>query len=269
MKTVMLLAIVICIASNGLHGADRDLYDDRTLQTGILFSEDFESSPLNQPYPWNGSNNDEWYPTAYNRAVPVSDFQEHDRDFLGDKILYINAGESYHLIPSQNLPVQFDYDLLFHYSEQSPSGFGAIFGQSIIVNIPGPRGGIIGLNIQKGFSYSYTQQDGIYWHEHYDDNWSRIGDIVPDTWYHVERIINPAEQTETIHLTNWDILQEFYLTHEIYTPIGSVEGFSLAAYYSPCYSLIDNLVVQTVPEPTSILLFGLGVLIIRKRRLSC
>jgi len=230
-----------------------------------IFQEDFENAPLNQPYPWNGNNNDNWYTWAYNRAVPISNFPEHTRDFLGNNVLYVNAGESYHLFSSQTLPVKFEYDLLFHYSEQSPSGYGAIFGQSIIVNMAHPRGGIIGLHIQKGYSHSFTEQDGIYWAENYDDNWYRISDIIPDTWYHVERTLNPNEQTESIKLTNRDTLQEFNFTYEVITPINSIEGFSLAASYSPSYSLIDNLIIETIPEPATFLVLGLGCFLLKRR----
>jgi hypothetical protein len=233
-------------------------------QAELLVFEDFESGPLNQPYPWNGSNNDNWYDWAYNRAVPISNFPEHFRDFLGNNVLYINEGESYHLISSQILPVRFEYDLLFHYSEQSPSGFGAIFGQSIIVNEAHLRGGIIGLQIQKDYSHSFAGQDGIYWAEQYDDNWHRISEIIPDTWYHLERIINPNEQVENIKITNRDTLQEFNFTYEIITPINSIEGFSLGTAYSPSYSLMDNLIIETIPEPATLFFVLLGAGLIRK-----
>jgi hypothetical protein len=231
----------------------------------VVFQENFENAPLNQPYPWNGSNNDNWYTGAYNRAIPISDFPEHSRDFLGDNILYINAGESYHIIPSQTLPVRFKYDLLFHYSDQSPSGYGAVFSQNIIVNRPELRSGIIDLHIQEGYSYYFTQQDGIYWSENEDANWHRVGEIIPDTWYHVERTLNPTGQIENIKLINRDTLQEFNFTYEIITPLNSIEGFTLAADYSPSYSLVDNLVIETIPEPSTLFLLALGFGLLRKR----
>jgi hypothetical protein len=248
-KTIFAVLLLLPVCANGT----------------TVFQEGFENAPLNQPYPWNGSNNDNWYDWAYNRAVPVSNFPEHGRDFLGNNVLYIRDGESYHLVPSQTLPVKFEYDLLFHYSEQSPSGYGAIFGQGIIVNQRGSRGDTTSLHIQKGYSYGRTGQDGIYWEENYDDNWHRIDDIISDTWYHVERIINPAEQTETIKLINRDILQEYNFIYEIITPINSIEGFTLLAAYSPSYCLLDNLNIEVIPEPATLLLLVFGIAICKRR----
>jgi hypothetical protein len=230
----------------------------------IIFQENFENASLNQPYPWNGSNNDNWYDWAYNRALPISNFSEHDRDFLGNNVLYMEEGESYHYISSQTLSVKFNYDLLFHYSDQNPSGYGAIFGQNIIVNQAHPRGGIIGFEMQKDCDSFTGRTDGIYCSE-LDGDTYRIGDIIPDTWYHVEIIINPAEQMETIKFVNKDTFQEYNLTYKIFTTINSIEGFSLAAHYSPSYCLLDNLLIQTIPEPITCLVVGLGYLFIRRR----
>ena len=233
------------------------------INASVVFHEDFETSQVNEAYPWNGYNNDESYSDSYNRAVPITNFPEHNRAFLGNNVLYMCRGESYHYISAQTSPVKFEYDLLFHYSSQSPIGLGSIFNQSIIVNRQHPRGGILGIHMQKDYAYFMSDEDGIYRIEGSD--YDRISEISPDTWYHVERIVDPKNQTEYIRLFNSDTLQETFFSYDILTPIDTIEGFSLGANYSPSYILIDNISIQSIPEPMTLTLLSFGMLFISKR----
>lgn len=233
------------------------------INASVIFHEDFETSQINEAYPWNGYNNDESYSDSYNRAVPIANFPEHNRAFLGNNILYMSHGESYHYISTQTFPVKFEYDLLFHYSNQSPIGLGSIFNQSIIVNRQHPRGGILGIHMQKDYAYFSSGEDGIYRIE--PSGYDKISEIIPDTWYHIERIVDPMNQTEYIRLFNSDTSQDISFSYDILTPIDTIEGFSLGANYSPSYILIDNISIQSIPEPMTLSLLSFGMLCIRKR----
>jgi len=214
--------------------------------TLTLFQEDFENAPIGVPYPWNEYNNDEWYSDAYNRAVNISNFPEHNREFLGNNVLYLEYAESRHLIPTQTSPVKFEYDFLFHYSAQSPSGCGSTFGNYIMLNNRTMRADTVTIHIQKDYDWYPIQEDGIFWSENYDSQLIKIGEIIPDTWYHIERIVDPNRKTEELKIVNRDILQEFTLSYSILTPIETIEGFSLGANYSPSYSLMDNLKIEKI-----------------------
>lgn len=237
-------------------------------ESAILFEEDFENAPLNQPYPWNGSNNDDWYATAYNRAVPVSQFPEHNTSFLGMNVLYLSASESYHLLESQTLPVCFEYDFLFHYSGQGPDGFGDAFSQGIILDQPYRRWPTTGYSVQKGYTQPQTGEDGMYWGwwRNGESDRYRMAEIVPDTWYHVKRTIDPTQETETIYIKNHTTQNEISLAYDIGWSVVSVEGFTFTSHYSPSYSLVDNLVISAIPEPASLALLALGCLSYLKRR---
>jgi len=217
--------------------------------TLTLFQEDFENAPIDTPYPWNGYNNDEVYPDAYNRAVNISNFPEHNRDFLGNNVLYLENGGGHHLIPSQTSTVKIEYDFLFHHSDQDPNDYGSTFGNGIFLNNPPYRTDTLEIHIQKNYDSYPIQEDGIFWEENYDLQLNKIDEIIPDTWYHIERVINPEKQTEDIRMFNRDTLRELELSYTILTPTETIEGFGFGAHSNPpSYVLVDNVKIESVPN---------------------
>jgi len=238
-----------------VNGLDLAEFGDEWLEMedwyGILtlFQEDFENAPIDTPYPWNGNNTDEWYSYAYNRAVNISNFPEHNRDFLGNNVLYLENGGGYHLIPSQTSTVKIEYDFLFHHSDQDPNDYGSTFGNGIFLNNPPYRTDTLEIHIQKNYDSYPIQEDGIFWEENYDLQLNKIDEIIPDTWYHIERVINPEKQTEDIRMFNRDTLRELELSYTILTPTETIEGFGFGANSNPpSYVLVDNLKIESVPN---------------------
>lgn len=227
------------------------------VNAAILFQEDFENLPEFASYPWNGTISDA-------DEVRFADRYGNGPEY-GSKVLRIYNGGIRHYLPSQTGPVKIEYDFYFHGPGyvNSDGDYGAICSNGFIANeITGCIRHGTNFSVSKAGDWSVLG-DGAYFSENSGIT-EKLIDFKFDSWYHITRTLNPENQTETIILLDKAALQEFTFVFNLTDEITSIEGITFGSGYPTNYLLVDNILVESIPEPATFGLLMIGVFLKRK-----
>ena len=214
------------------------LEDDRYVPITIL-EEGFERMPVDLPYPWDANDPNGSFESPYVGAVYTVDFPEHDREFLEDKVLCLQNTNTQYTISCKSHSYRVEYDFLVN----DPDGGCSNLNTTMDPTYSEGRSSSFHLFAEMGCDQFIRDRDGIFWYG--DSTEFKITELIPNTWYHVDRTIDVLNRTEEINILNIDTEEEYnYSSPPLYSYDG-VGSLGFFTYSDPSnYVLLDNLRIE-------------------------